>query len=40
MEKNKREKTMHPIAIFVIGMWVGVAFGILIIGLFNKENRD
>ena len=31
---------MNTIGILVIGMWIGVAFGILIIGLFNKENDD
>jgi len=31
---------MDSIGILVIGMWIGVAVGILIVGLFNKENRD
>ena len=31
---------MTTMGILVIGMWIGVAFGILIIGLFNKENDD
>ena len=26
--------------ILMIGMWIGVFVGILISGLFNKENRD
>jgi hypothetical protein len=30
---------MHPIAIFIIGVWAGVALGMLIVGLFRKENR-
>jgi len=24
----------------VIGMWIGVFIGILIVGLFRKENKD
>ena len=31
---------MNTMAILVIGMWIGVFIGILIIGLFNKENKD
>ena len=31
---------MPDIAIFVIGCWVGVFIGILIIGLLNKENEN
>ena len=31
---------MDSIGIFMIGMWIGVFIGILIVGLFNKENRD
>ena len=31
---------MPDIAIFVVGMWFGVFWGILIIGLFRKENKD
>ena len=31
---------MTAIGILMIGMWIGVAVGILIVGLFNKENRD
>ena len=31
---------MNTIGILVIGMWIGVFFGILIVGLFNKENKD
>ena len=29
----------NTIAVFVVGCWVGVFFGILIIALLNKENR-
>ena len=31
---------MDSIGILVIGMWIGVFIGILIAGLFRKENRD
>ena len=31
---------MDSIAILVIGMWIGVFIGILVIGLFRKENND
>ena len=31
---------MNSMAILVIGMWIGVAVGILIVGLFNKENKE
>ena len=31
---------MNSVAILVIGMWIGVFIGILVIGLFRKENRD
>jgi len=31
---------MNSMAILVIGIWIGVVVGILIVGLFNKENRD
>ena len=31
---------MNTIGILVIGMWIGVFIGILIVGLFNKENED
>ena len=31
---------MNTIGILVIGMWIGVFIGILIIGLLNKENND
>ena len=31
---------MNTIGILVIGMWIGVFIGILIVGLFRKENRD
>mgnify|MGYP003140128036 FL=1 len=30
----------HPVAIFVVGCWVGVFVGIIIVGLLNKENKD
>ncbi len=31
---------MHWMAYIVIGMWIGVFFGIIIVGLFQKENKD
>ena len=31
---------MNTMAILIIGMWIGVFVGILIVGLFNKENED
>ena len=31
---------MNSIAILVIGMWIGAFIGILIVGLFRKENND
>ena len=31
---------MTTMAILVIGMWIGVFVGILIVGLFNKENKE
>ena len=31
---------MPDIAIFVIGLWIGVFWGILIIGLLKKENES
>ena len=31
---------MNTIGILVVGMWSGVFVGILIIGLFRKENKD
>ena len=31
---------MHDIGIFLIGCWVGVFWGILIIGLLKKENEN
>ena len=31
---------MNTIGILVIGIWIGVFVGILIVGLFNKENKD
>jgi len=31
---------MTTMGILMIGMWIGVFIGILIIGLFNKENND
>jgi len=31
---------MNTIGILVIGMWIGVFVGILIVGLFRKENKD
>ena len=31
---------MTTIGILVIGMWIGVFIGILIVGLFRKENND
>ena len=31
---------MTAMGILMIGMWIGVAIGILIVGLFNKENKE
>ena len=31
---------MTAMGILMIGMWIGVAIGILIVGLFRKENKD
>ncbi len=31
---------MNTIGILVIGMWIGVFIGILIVGLLNKENKE
>ena len=31
---------MNTIGILVVGIWIGVFIGILIVGLFNKENKD
>jgi uncharacterized membrane-anchored protein YhcB (DUF1043 family) len=31
---------MTTMGILVIGMWIGVFIGILIVGLFRKENKD
>ena len=31
---------MTTMGILMIGMWIGVFIGILIVGLFNKENED
>ena len=31
---------MNTMGILMIGMWIGVFIGILIVGLFRKENRD
>jgi len=31
---------MHPMAYIVIGMWIGVFLGILMVGLFRKEIKD
>ena len=31
---------MHPMAYIVIGIWIGVFLGIIIVGLLDKENRD
>ena len=31
---------MHFMAYIVIGMWIGVFFGILIAALFNKHEND
>ena len=31
---------MHPMAYVVIGIWIGVFLGIIIVGLLDKENRD
>ena len=31
---------MNTMGILVIGMWIGVFVGILIVGLFNNENKE
>ena len=31
---------MNTIGILMIGMWIGVFIGVLIIGLFRKENKE
>ena len=31
---------MTNIGILMVGIWIGVFIGILIVGLLNKENRD
>ena len=31
---------MNTIGILVIGIWIGVFIGVLIAGLFRKENKD
>ena len=31
---------MNTIGILMIGMWIGVFIGILIVGLLKKENED
>lgn len=31
---------MHPMAYIVIGMWIGVLLGIIIVGLFRREIKD
>ena len=31
---------MNTIGILMIGMWIGVFIGILIVGLLNKENKE
>ena len=31
---------MHFMAYIVIGMWIGVIFGIFIVALFNKHEND
>ena len=30
----------HPMSIFVLGMWFGVFWGIVILALFHKENKN
>ena len=40
MSEEEIKEGMNTIGILVIGMWIGVFIGILIVGLFNKENRD
>ena len=30
----------HPMACFTMGCWVGVFVGILIVGLFRRENEN
>ena len=31
---------MNTMGILMIGMWIGVFIGILIVGLLNKENKE
>ena len=31
---------MNTVGILMIGMWIGVFIGILIVGLLNKENKE
>ena len=31
---------MNTIVILIVGIWIGVAFGLIIAGLLNKENED
>ena len=31
---------MNTMGILVIGIWIGVFVGILVVGLFNRENQD
>ena len=31
---------MNTMGILVIGMWIGVFIGILVAGLFRKENKE
>ena len=31
---------MNTVGILMIGMWIGVFVGVLIIGLFRKENKE
>ena len=31
---------MNTMGVLVIGIWIGVILGVLIVGLFRKENQD
>ena len=35
----RKNLKVHEMAYIMIGIWIGVAWGILIVALFNKENE-